>query len=410
MVASRRRTLVILCLASAGWGFSFGLGVPLGSLWIRDAGHSARVVGLETSVYYLGVAVASLLLPFVLRRPGRRAVILGMLLDAATTALFPWFGGLVVWGLLRVLSGVATALSLIPMETRVNRDAAPERRARDFGLYAVGVALGVGCGPLVGLPLYPLAPRLAFALGGLVALLAAVLVAVALPPDTSPEEKEESGTAFRWQAAVVLALGTAWAQGFLEGGVLTFLSPYLLALGFGESATAGLTGVLFLGVILAQLPAATLADRLGRVRILLACHVVVLAGLVALPLCRGPLGLGGSLFLVGACCATLYPLGLALLGDRVPASALARANAWYLACNCLGSLTGPYLMGEAIDRCGWSGMFSIAAAAVAFVLAVWSVCGAIGRGQARAAAQDSSDARSAAWIEARASGAASARR
>jgi MFS family permease len=105
----------------------------------------------------------------------------------------------------------------------------------------------------------------------------------------------------------------------------------------------------------------------------------VLAGLVALPLCRGPVGLGGWLFAVGACCATLYPLGLALLGDRVPPASLARANAWYLACNCLGSLTGPYLMGEAVDRAGWGAMFGVGAGAVAAVLGVWAASGGLGR-------------------------------
>src|SRR5919204_630635 len=58
------------------------------------------------------------------------------------------------------------------------------------------------------------------------------------------------------------------------------------------------------------------------------------------------------LFVVGACCAALYPLGLALLGERVPASGMARANAWYLACNCAGSLSGPVLIGLAIDALG----------------------------------------------------------
>ena len=35
---------------------------------------------------------------------------------------------------------MATALSIIPMETLVNHNAPPERRARDFGLYAFSVA------------------------------------------------------------------------------------------------------------------------------------------------------------------------------------------------------------------------------------------------------------------------------
>ncbi|HEY7156072.1 MAG TPA: hypothetical protein VH575_19060, partial [Gemmataceae bacterium] len=62
-MTSSRRTLLMLCLASAGWAFSFGLSAPLASLWLRDAGRGARVIGLNTSLYYLGVALAALAVP-----------------------------------------------------------------------------------------------------------------------------------------------------------------------------------------------------------------------------------------------------------------------------------------------------------------------------------------------------------
>ncbi len=180
----------------------------------------------------------------------------------------------------------------------------------------------------------------------------------------------------------LLSLGTAWAQGFLEGGTLTFLSIYLIGLGHGEDVVSGLMGGLFLGVILIQVPVAYLADRLGRLRVLLLCHLVLLAGLTSFPWCvrMGPLA--AWLFVVGACCAALYPLGLALLGERVPTGSLARANAWYLACNCAGSLCGPVLIGLAIDAFGQRAQFAAGAVAVVVVLAA----GLAVRGGVRSAA------------------------
>ena len=58
---TRPRPLLLVSLASLGWAFSFGLGAPLAALWMKQAGHTAATVGLNTSLYYLGVAVASLL-------------------------------------------------------------------------------------------------------------------------------------------------------------------------------------------------------------------------------------------------------------------------------------------------------------------------------------------------------------
>jgi MFS family permease len=185
---------------------------------------------------------------------------------------------------------------------------------------------------------------------------------------------EEEGKAAPELSAAdgTLSLGTAWVQGFLEGGMITFLSLYLLGLGYHESAVSGLMAGLFLGVVLAQLPVAWVADRFGRLRVLLLCHGVVLAGLVWLPWLVEPLGVGIWLFLLGACCGALYPLGLAVLGERVAAAGLARANAWYLACNCAGSLSGPVLLGQAIDAFGPRAQFAGGAVALVLVLGGWA--------------------------------------
>ena len=388
--ALRRRILIVLCLASAGWGFSFGLGVQLGALWLRDAGCNATTVGLSTSVYYFGVAVASPFLPWLMRRWGNRAVVAGMVADGLTTALFPWGGSVITWNLLRLLSGFSTALCLIPMETRVNHNADPSRRARDFGVYAFCVALGVGLGPVTGLLLYDTAPRFAFILGGAVALASAALVAVVLPPaETIVEEEKGEGSLPRGVA--IFGLGTAWTQGFLEGCMLTFMSTYLLGLGYSSDGASGLVGALFVGVVLFQIPGAMLADRLGRVRILLACHLVVLAGLALLPWCTGAVPLGGVLFVVGACSAALYPLGLALMGEQIPKSAIAKANAWYLAWNCVGSLTGPWMTGWAIDLFGNSSMFITASASVLIVLGVSAASRLLGARNAQRGTRNASE-------------------
>ncbi len=257
-----RRTLLLLCLASAGWAFGFGLGAPLASLWLRDAGQSARVIGLNTSVYYLGIALAALVTPWLMRRLGRSCVLAGIVVDAVVTALFPWAESLPAWFALRFLGGMATALSLIPMETLVNHNAPPQRRARDFGFYAFSVALGVALGSLVGLPLYPLAPRLAFAVGGVITLSAALMAWLGCNAGGIEVEKTE-GEGSLMLRANGLSYGTAWVQGFLEGGLITFLSIYLLGLGYTEAAVSFLVAGLFAGVIVCQVPVACLADRLG---------------------------------------------------------------------------------------------------------------------------------------------------
>jgi MFS family permease len=372
-VRNSRFTLFVLCVASGGWAFGFGLSAPLASLWLRDAGQSARVIGLNTSLYYLGVALAAFAVPCLMQRFCRLCVVGGIVVDAVVTALFPWSDNLLAWSTLRLLSGMATALSIIPMETLVNHNAPPERRARDFGFYAFSVALGVALGSLVGLPLYPLAPRLAFALGGLVTMASALVAWLGWPVGWVEPSRDRKGAVaspvpFRsrlgWSENM-LSYVTAWIQGFLEGGLITFLSIYLLLRGYTEGEVSLLVGGLFAGVILCQVPLAWLADRLGRWQVLIGCHLLLMTALVSVRWCPGTPLLALSLFLLGTCCGALYPLGLALLGERVPQAGLARANAYYLASNCAGSLCGPALLGLVIDWFGQPALFLAGTLAVA---------------------------------------------
>src|SRR5207302_284172 len=96
-----------------------------------------------------------------------------------------------------------------------------------------------------------------------------------LPPERIAEE--ETSAAPLSFTTNFLSYGTAWAQGVLEAGMFTFLSGYLLTLGYSEGGVSGFLGVLFLGVILFQIPLAQLADRLGRRALFASAATAVIA-------------------------------------------------------------------------------------------------------------------------------------
>jgi MFS family permease len=368
---SSMRTLLALCPASLCWAFSFGLGAPLASLWLHDAGCGAMVIGLNTGVYYLGTALAAGLMPWLMRRWGPGCPIAGMIGSALTVALFPWGGSLGAWFVLRLLNGMAGAMSLIPMETLINRNAPPERRARDFGYYALAVALGIALGTLIGIPLYAAAARAAFVLGGCASLVAAGVVFVWLPWPRMPGEEHRADIPLAF-GRHFLSFGSAWSQGFLEGAMVALLPLYLLALGLSDVGVGWLMSGMMIGVILSQVPVAWLADRLGRTAVLLGCYAVTAGALAILFQGTNLSGLALCLFLSGACSSAFYPLGLTLLGEQLPASGLARAGSWYLAINCSGSLVGPVIAGAAMDQFGKQAMIATALAAVLLIPAAWA--------------------------------------
>jgi MFS family permease len=361
------QTLLVICLASAGWAFSFGVASPLTSLWLKDAGCSDTVIGLNTAIYYGGLALAALAVPAVMRRFGSTCTVAGMALAGLSVACFPLGGGCCWWFGIRLVNGVGAAFSLIPMETFVNRDLAPQHRARNFGFYAIALTLGWSLGNWLGLEMVGQWPYLVFAVGGSASLVSAAVVALGLP------RIESKGAMVSTRSCINLrgnffSFGSAWAQGFLEGGMIAFLSLYLLALGMSEQHTGWLTSTTMIGVILVQVPVAWLADRCGRLPVLVVCYGLVAIGLVGLPLAGTSPLLPVWLFVVGACSGAFYPLGLAILGERLPEADLDRANAHYLSLECLGSLMGPAFMGVARDWAGETAMFGVGEAAVLLVL------------------------------------------
>jgi MFS family permease len=370
------RTLLPLCLASVFWAFSFGSGAQLASLWLKDAGYSATTIGLNTSLYYGGIALAAGLVPYLMRRWGHACPIVGMFATGVTVALFPWGGGLVGWHLLRLLNGFAAAMSLIPVESLVNHSAAPEQRSRDFGFYAFSIALGMALGIFLGMELYATTPWLGFLQGGLFGIAAAVVVDGWLPPSEVPPEEHHGRTPLEFRRNF-LSFGSAWSQGFLEGGMMALLALYLISVGLSEEAAGGLMGGIMVGVIVFQVPLAWLADRLGRAPVLVGCYVVAAVGLTMVPFCSGTVALAFWLFLVGACSGAFYPMGLAILGDHLPPRSIPRASAWYLAINCLGSLVGPFCTGALIDAYGQRAMFVAGEVAVVSVVAAWAVLQAL---------------------------------
>ncbi|HZU37453.1 MAG TPA: MFS transporter, partial [Gemmataceae bacterium] len=265
--------LPVLCLAAGLWAFSFGACAELASVWLKRAGYDYTVVGLNTSVYYLGIALAAGLVPWMIRHWGRWGLAAGMIASGLSAMLFPWGGGLAGWFVLRALNGVGGAMSLIPLETLVNHTSPPERRSRNFGFYAVAVAVGMALGTWLGMELDASSPRLAFLVGGGVTLVGTVVL-VWLPEYRGLAEPRHGRTPLGF-VRNFFSFGSAWSQGFLEGGMVSQLPIYLLALGFAENAVGQLLGGLMVGVIAAQLPVAWLADQLGRTQVLFGCYGMV---------------------------------------------------------------------------------------------------------------------------------------
>jgi MFS family permease len=361
------RGLLVICTASAAWAFAFGIGTQAANLWLADAGLDKDTIGLNAGTYYLGMAVAGLAIPALVRRWGVGCIVVGMSLVALSVVLFPWVDAPVLWFLLRLLQGIGGALSLVPLEAQVSQVSLAQHRARNFAFYGVALTLAGAAGLDVGLHLYRPGTCLPFAVAGLSAVAGAVVALLMLPPvpvdNGSADKPMPLGLRRHF-----LSYGTALVQGFLEGGLLIFLPLYLLSLGLEQETAGNLLGAAMIGMILFQVPVGWLADRLGKVTVLLMCYGGVVLGLALLPACAPGAWLGAWLFVVGACSAALFPLGLSLLSEGLSGARLPQAYGRYLTLDCIGSVLGPVCMGQAWQWGGGPALFFCGVTAIALVL------------------------------------------
>lgn len=371
-VTLNARTLLLICGATGCWAFSFGLGSQVVTHWLKAHQVSDTVIGITHSFYYFGMAIGAFTVPRLSTRFGpSRCVLIGMIASGTTLGVFPLLGGEAWAYALRFLNGWAGALSVIPLEAIVSRDSAPESKTQNFGYYGLATVLGGSIGISSSLHLYEFSTALSFWIGSATPVVAALTLLPAIATQATPAA-ELGASASLGILRNFLSYGTAWSQGFIEGIMIAFLSLYIESLSYSKEISGDFVAIATIGTIVLMAPISWLGDRCGKTPILLGCYAVTALGLFGLPYLSEPIELGVTLFVFGACAGAMYPLGLALLTDRMPASGLARAYAWYLAIECVGCQAGAAAAGKARDIWGQAAMFPVGLTAVVGVLAIWA--------------------------------------
>ena len=145
--------------------------------------------------------------------------------------------------------------------------------------------------------------------------------------------------------------------GAVETGGFALFPVYGNRIGYSEADAALLLSMIGLGNVILQIPIGFLSDRIGDRRILLiACAIVGLAGMLALPwFSTNWTIMAAVLFVWGGGVAALYTVGLAHLGSRLTGRELASANAAFVFCYGFGMLIGPQAIGIGMDTFGPDG-------------------------------------------------------
>ena len=325
--AERRWNLAAAIASVTVFGVGIGFGGPLLSLVLEARGTDATLNGLSAASTFIGVIVGPLLTPGAVSRIGIRRLLLGCLaLDIALFLLMKVADSIAAWFVLRLALGVVGSCIFTTTEAWINLLAGDAGRGRILGLYVASLSAGFGTGPLL-LSVTGIVGWTPFIAASLIVAVAALplLAAGNGTPDLGRASARGPLAVFAEQPLLIF---TVALFGLYEAAVMTLLPIWGVRIGLGDRLGAATVSAIYFGAIALQVPIGWLSDKVERRLVLRLCAASGLLGAALLPLASDTMpALFAMLFLWGGFTTAIYPIALALAGERFRGAALVNVNA-----------------------------------------------------------------------------------
>lgn len=329
-----------------------GLVAPLIAVVLSQHGENSLLVGLIGSTMFTTFTIASFPVGAATDRLGPKPVLVaGLIVYGCAILMFAFIKVTWLFFLVRAIEGVGASAISVATETMINRLSSPDERAKRMSYYALSIGIGWAAGPLAGTLLFEKIHAEVPFVGCFVLSIIAAFMAATLIKKTPSGAGHTEGILSVQSANIIVPISAGAFYGYLMSSLVTLFPLYLKKeIMLPETAMGGIITAVIVGTIVSQVPIGHAADRFGKRKTLLIC--TILLGLVFGAM---TLHTDWRLFLVtgamaGALAGSLYPIGLALIGDIVSKQRLGAATATFSLAFGLGSLIGPSLSGFAMTH------------------------------------------------------------
>ena len=375
-LSTRRRSLIAVIMAMVVVNLVYGITLPLMSLILDAQGISKTVIGLSIVAQASGgVLLTPLMSRLIVRLGAARVMQQATLLASITLIGLGIFQDVYIWLPLRFLLGASAAMLWSASETVINELAEDEWRGRIMGIYGAAGAAGFALGPIILV--------LTGSDGMLPFVVTATLVAFASLPlfwlRKSSAEHESSEHPNLWRifkfAPHILLLNLFYAA--TVEPIIAFFTLYGIDAGLSEARSLSLLTTFALGGVALQIPLGWVADHMDRIKMLVACLLVTIIGLLIIPevinwVWGGPI----FLFALGGVEGMIYTLGIVLLGQTFRGAELAAATVLFTGMWGVGTMLGPAIVGLGMDVLGNHTMpYLIAAIYTVYLPLLYLTCG-----------------------------------
>jgi len=326
-----------------------GLTYPLISLVLERRGVSESLIGLNSGIFAVGLAAATLLIGRLTAwAAGDKLIIAGLIGCSVCLAAFALYESVWIWFAARFLLGFCASLIFMLSEAWLNAACPDWLRGRVAGIYGAGMCAGFAAGPLA-IPLFGTEGGFAFALLAVYIALIAFLTAVLSRRTRTKPAPSPAGALYRFIRSAPILVGMVLAFGFADVAAIAVMPIYFVKTGHSESFAAISVTVMALPTAIAQPLVGVLLDRISRPFVAVASGLVAALSFMAIPLLEAEIAILAVFALMGAASFALYTCALTLLGERYTGGLLVAGSAVFALAYAIGSAVGSTTTGFAMD-------------------------------------------------------------
>lgn len=320
------------------------------------------LVGVVSSLYFVGFVLGTLACPAVVERVGHIRTFAAFAATAAACSLgHALVVDPVVWGVLRLGTGFSIAFLFVIVESWLNARSPNAVRGAVMATYMAVYYSSAGGGQAL-LTLADPAGHHLFVLAAM--MIALSLVPLALSPGGVPPTVSGERLGLRRLIAISpLGVAGCLCTGLLIGAIMNLGPLYALSLNADSDWIAAFMATVLIGGFLLQYPLGRLSDRFDRRTVILWLCVATTALAVVLFVlpAPGPWVILPLIALYGGLTTTLYPISLSHANDFMDSAKLVPASAGLLLCFGGGAVLGPAVAGPVMGMVGPEGLFLFSA-------------------------------------------------
>lgn len=320
---------------------------------------TAFEIGVTGAFYYGGLLAGCSLCPLAVARVGHiRAFAAFAALATLAPLAHPIFSNVLIWCVLRAITGLSFAGLYIVIESWLNGAASNENRGTVFAVYT-GINLTVMA---AGQLLVTMGDPAGFELFSLVAILiVAAVIPVALSKAATPHQPKAARLRLRWLYRISpVGVAGCLCTGLASGAFWSLGPIFGTGSGLGVNETAIFMATVILSAAAAQWPLGYLSDHQDRRRIILFAGIVALVASAGLAYGAGEgvtivIALG-ALFGFGA--IPLYALSVAHANDFADREDAVDISSGLLLVYAVGAVIGPLTASALMGQIGAGGLFA----------------------------------------------------